>query len=349
MKESNKIHWLIYVGQGIFILGLFMPLISIAIIKLSIVDIWHVSHISIKLWVAGMVILGLLAGFSIFRNKTTLATIFSTTQTLLLSAFFLRTLFIFGEMQKGLSKIGKGQENIFTEFLTDLISYAIKPSLSYGWLFLLGGSGLSTAVSLLLLLRETDSAERARQEVKEVFDRLGIRNMTSAVVSVILIVLFSVLSVGIYKGLQGRKDKRIAETVLEEQGRHIEQMVNLIYLDNIAQLKGVIEKEAETKNKEAVTSIKNQELESELNKTTEAYASSMQAWGDAISTLDDHDSQVGLLSEFYLNLLQERIAKAQQETARYIELRNKLIDKYRLNSGKLPEDLPSRMAETIIK
>ncbi|MEM3426708.1 hypothetical protein [Hydrogenobacter thermophilus] len=328
---------LVILGQGLFILGLFLPLFTmVGIISISAIDLLQIARISIKLLIILLIIISIAISYLVYSGQIKLHTaILAGVQELIVLSAFIAVYLYFGELERSILQFGK--DNPLAGLIASAMASLVKPSLGIGWLFLLAGSGLSFGASLYAVKTQQAQEEDLRQSLKYIANKLGFNSLASVVATIVIIGVFSLMGFSVYKEITKRTAIKEVEQLLLIQ----ETRLNKILADSPD---AFVDIEKDTKGE-----IKHAELEPYVSKLNESYQRAIENLKQAV----EHKKEAQTETTFYgfnyeVRLMKGYLEKAVGYTKEYVKLRNLMIDKFHLRANKLPEDLPESMAQNFV-
>jgi len=194
---------LFYVGQGILVVSVFTPLVLFLGTGFSVLSLLLQGEVKAWFGVIVLAVLGALASKHFYGGNYRQAFILSVFQFTLVLASFVYLVF---SLERFTSEAVKalGDEDITTQIAGGL-ALALKPSLGWGWMLILGGP----AISVFTAYKQLGSKEELKNTIKEAF---SLPNIVSAIIFVFVALM---LFVGIDRYIDMR-DKAKASLALEE-------------------------------------------------------------------------------------------------------------------------------------
>jgi uncharacterized protein YukE len=194
---------LFYVGQGILVVSVFTPLVLFLGTGFSVLSLLLQGEVKAWFGVIVLAVLGALASKHFYSGNYKQAFILSTLQFALVLASFVYLVF---SLERFTSEAVKalGGSDLATQIAGGL-ALALKPSLGWGWILILGGP----AISVFTAYKQLSSKEELKNAIKEAF---SLPNIISAI---IFIGLALMLFFGIDRYIDMR-DKAKASLAFEE-------------------------------------------------------------------------------------------------------------------------------------
>jgi hypothetical protein len=194
---------LFYVGQGILVVSVFMPLILFLGTGFSVLSLLLQGEVWAWFGVVVLAVLGVIASKHFYSRNYQQAFILSTLQFALVLASFVYLVF---SLERFTSEAVKalGGSDLATQ-IAGGVALALKPSLGWGWILAFGGP----ALSVFTAYKQLSSKEELKNTIKEAFSLPNIIS-TIAFVGIALILFF-----GIDRYIDMR-DKAKASLALEE-------------------------------------------------------------------------------------------------------------------------------------
>lgn len=328
---------LVILGQGLFILGLFLPLLTIGgIVSFSAVDLLQDARISYKLFIITLTIISIAISYLAYSGQIKLHTaILAGVQELMVLSYFIAVYLHLGDFGRSILQLGK--DNPLAGLIASAIASFIKPRLGIGWLFLIAGSGLSFGVSLYAVKNQQAQEEDLRQSLKYIANKLGFNSLASVVATIVIIAVFSFIGFSVYKEITKRTAIKEVEQLLLIQ----ETRLNKILADSPD---AFIDVEKDTKRE-----IKHAELEPYVSKLNESYQRAIENLKQAMEHKKEAQTETTAFGFNYeVRLMKGYLEKAVGYTKEYVKLRNLMIDQFHLRANKLPEDLPDSIAQSFV-
>jgi uncharacterized protein YukE len=192
-----------YVGQGILVVSVFTPLILFLGTGFSVLSLLLQGDVWAWFGAVVLAVLGALASKHFYSRNYKQAFILSTLQFALVLASFVYLVF---SLERFTSEAVKalGGSDLATQ-IAGGVALALKPSLGWGWILILGGP----AISVFTAYAQLGSKEELKNAIKEAF---SLSNIISAIAFVgVALILF----VGVDRYIDMR-DRAKASLALEE-------------------------------------------------------------------------------------------------------------------------------------
>jgi hypothetical protein len=164
---------LFYVGQVVLVVSVFTPLVLFLGTGFSVLSLLLQGEVKAWFGVIVLAVLGVIASKHFYSGNYKQAFILSTLQLVLVLAVFVYM--IFG-LERYASEAVKalGDSDLATQIAGGL-ALALKPSLGWGWLLVLGGP----AISVFTAYKQLSSKEELKNAIKEAF---SLPNIVSAII-----------------------------------------------------------------------------------------------------------------------------------------------------------------------
>ncbi len=203
-----------YVGQGILVVSVFTPFILFLGTGFSVLSLLLQGEVKAWFGVIVLAVLGALASKYFYSRNYKQAFILSTLQLGLLLASFVYLVF---SLERFTSEAVKalGGSDLATQIAGGL-ALALKPSLGWGWIFILGGP----ALSVFTAYKQLSSKEGLKNAIKEAF---SLPNIISAI---IFIGLALILVFGVDRYIDMR-DRAKASIAFEESVKTVDTLLTV--------------------------------------------------------------------------------------------------------------------------